>query len=226
MNTQKIATPDHPIHELLASRWSPYGLDPKPVPAEDLRSLFEAARWAPSSFNEQPWRYLVAVRQDEQAFADLLSCLVEFNREWARNASAVAIGLAALAFARNGKPNGTALHDLGAAAANLTLEATSRGLVVHQMAGIQPDRVRELYHVPDGFQPLTAIAIGYARDPADLPEAMRERDTATRTRRPQEEFVFGGTGAGRRNSARRSRCRRGRRAGSRGASGQTAAAAR
>jgi len=191
MNERKIAAPDHPIHELLARRWSPYGLDPRPVPAAVLRSLFEAARWAPSSFNEQPWRYLVAVRQDKAAFADLLSCLGEFNQGWARDASALAIGVAALAFARNGKPNGAALHDLGAAAANLTLEATSRGLVVHQMAGILPDRVRELGRVPDGFQPLTALAIGYPRDPADLPEALRERDTAPRTRRPQEEFVFG-----------------------------------
>lgn len=192
MNDAKRAQPDHPIHDVLARRWSPYGYQPRPVAADDLRSLFEAARWAPSAFNEQPWRYIVAVRQEEEAFATLLDCLVDANREWARHASALAIGLAAMTYARNGKPNGTALHDLGLAAAGLSAEATARGLSVHQMGGIRPDRVRELYGVPDGFQPLTALAIGYAADPATLPADRQERDTRPRQRRPQSEFVFAG----------------------------------
>ena len=192
MNDAKRARPDHPIQDFLAERWSPYGYDPRPLPAADLRSLFEAARWAPSAFNEQPWRYLVARREDEAAFADLLSCLVEANRQWARDASVLVVSVAALTYARNGKPNGTALHDLGLAAAALTAEATRRGLVVHQMGGILPERVRELYGVPEGFQPLTALAIGYAADPRTLADAVRERDTAPRARRPQAEFVFAG----------------------------------
>lgn len=191
----KHARPDHPIAAVLAERYSPYGYDPRPLPAADLRSLFEAARWAPSAFNEQPWRYLVAVRQDEAEFARLLGCLTDTNQQWARHASALAVGVASRTYARNGKPNGTALHDLGLAAASLTVEATVRGLAVHQMGGILPDRVRELYRVPEGFQPLTALAIGYAADPATLPEALRQRDTAPRTRRPQAEFVFGGSWA-------------------------------
>lgn len=192
MNDAKRARPDHPIQDVVAHRWSPYGYDPRPVPAADLRSLFEAARWAPSAFNEQPWRYIVAVREDETAFATLLDCLVDANREWARHASALAVGVAALTYARNGNPNGTALHDLGLAAAALSTEATARGLVVHQMGGIRPDRVREIYGVPEGFKPLTALAIGYAADPATLPAELRERDTAPRSRRPQAEFVFAG----------------------------------
>jgi nitroreductase len=186
------APTDHPLHDLLAERWSPYGFDPRPLPAADLRSLFEAARWAPSSYNEQPWRYLVARREDETAFADALSCLVEANRQWARHASVLVVAVAALNFERNGKPNSKALHDVGQASAQLTVEATSRGLVVHQMGGILPDRARELYGIPEGFAAVTALAIGYAADPDALPDALRERDTAPRARRPQSAFVFAG----------------------------------
>ncbi len=192
MSDVKRATPDHPIHELLAARWSPYGLDPRPLPDGALRSLFEAARWAASSYNEQPWRYLVATRGDEAAFADLLSCLVEPNQQWARNASALVLTVASTTFQRNGQPNAVARHDIGLASANLTVEATARGLVVHQMGGILPDRARELYGIPGGFEPVTALAIGYPADPATLPETVRERDTAPRPRLPQSQFVFAG----------------------------------
>lgn len=181
-----------PIHALLGQRWSPYGFDPRPVPAVDLRSLFEAARWAPSSFNEQPWRYLVATRDDEAAFADLLSCLVEGNQQWARHASALVITVASLDYERTGKPNGAARHDLGLASANLTLEATSRGLVVHQMGGILPDRARELYGIPAGFEAVTGLAIGYAAEGPEVAEELRQRDARPRARRPQAEFVFSG----------------------------------
>lgn len=188
----KRANPAHPILDLVADRWSPYGYDPRPMPATDLQSLFEAARWAASAFNEQPWRYLVAQREDEEKFSALLSCLVDANRQWAQNASALVITVASLNYAHNGKPNGTAWHDVGLAAATLTAEATSRGLMVHQMAGILPDKARELFGIPDGFQAVTAMAIGYAVDPATLPDELRERDTAPRQRRPLAETVFSG----------------------------------
>ena len=189
----KRAQTDYPILDALADRWSPYGYDPRPMTAADLHSLFEAARWAPSAFNEQPWRYIVATRDDEAAFADLLSCLVEANQQWARNASALVLTVASLNYAHNGKPNGSALHDLGLAASNLVTEATARDLTVHQMGGILPDQARELYGIPEGFQAVTGMAIGYAADPAGLPDPLRERDTATRSRRTQAEFVFEGT---------------------------------
>lgn len=183
---------DVPIHALLEQRWSPYGFDPRPIPAADLRSLFEAARWAPSSFNEQPWRYLVATRNDEAAFADLLSCLVEGNRSWARHASALVVAVASLDYERTGKPNAAARHDLGLASANLTVEATSRGLVVHQMGGILPDRARELYGIPGEFEAVTGLAIGYAAVGPEVAPGLRERDARPRTRRPRAEFVFSG----------------------------------
>jgi nitroreductase len=192
MNTQKHAAPDHPIHELLARRWSPYAFADRPVADDDLRSIFEAARWAASSYNEQPWRYILATKANRAQFERLLSCLVEGNQAWAKAAPVLAIGCTSLNFALNNKPNAAAIHDLGLASASLTFEATARGLFVHQMIGIVPDRVRELYRVPDGVQPLTGLAIGYAADPSTLPEKLRERDLAPRTRKRLAEFVFEG----------------------------------
>jgi nitroreductase len=184
--------PDHPVHELITRRWSPYGFADRPVSEDDLRSLFEAARWAPSSYNEQPWSYLVARKEDGEAFETLLSCLVEGNQAWARNASALAIGVVSLNFQRNGKPNKAAVHDLGLAAGNLVLEATARGLAVHQMIGILPDRARELYGIPEGYEPYTGLAIGYPGDPDNLPPEIKQRDQARRGRKPLGEFLFTG----------------------------------
>ena len=192
MNPQKQATPDRPIHELLAKRWSPYAFADRAVSDDDLRSLFEAARWAASSYNEQPWRYLVATKANLADFGRLLSCLVEGNQAWAWAASVLALGCTSLRFALNNKPNAAAVHDLGLASANLTLEATARGLFVHQMIGILPDRARELYGIPEDVQPLTGLAIGYAADPDALPEKYRERDLVPRLRKTLAEFVFGG----------------------------------
>ena len=191
MNSQKQASPDHPIHELIAKRWSPYAFADRSVTADDLTSLFEAARWAASSYNEQPWSYIVATESDPEGFERLLSCLVEGNQAWAKAAPVLAIGCTSLNFSRNGKPNAAAVHDLGLASATLTFEATARALFVHQMIGILPERVRELYGVPDGVQPMTGLAIGYAADPNSLPETYRERDLSPRPRKSLDQFVFG-----------------------------------
>ena len=188
----KHATPDHPVHELIARRWSPYGFDERPVAPEDVCSLFEAARWAASSFNEQPWRYIVARRAEAGEFGRLLSCISERNRTWARSAPVLALGAVRLHFERNGAPNAVALHDLGLAAGNLSLEATARGLFVHQMRGILPDRAREIYCVPPGFEVVTGLAIGYAARPEALEEPLRARDLSPRARRPLGQFVFSG----------------------------------
>ena len=190
MTSQKQAAPDHPIHELLAKRWSPYVFANRPVTDSDLRSLFEAVRWAASSY-EQPWRYILAAKANTSEFARLVSCLVEGNQAWAKTAPVLAIGCTSLNFAKNNKPNAAAAHDLGLASASLTIEATARGLFVHQMIGILPDKLRGLYRVPEGVQPLTGLAIGYAADLDNVPEKYRERDLAPRTRKPLAEFVFG-----------------------------------
>ena len=187
-----VALPDHPIHELITARWSPYGFDERSVPRQILQSLFEAARWAPSSYNEQPWRYIVATRDDRDSHAKLLSCLVEGNQVWAKHAPVLMLGLVQLFHTRNNQPNPAARHDLGVASAHLTMEATSRGLVVHQMIGILPDKARELFGIPDGYEAVTALAVGYEAERRDLPRKLQERDRAPRRRRPIAEFVFGG----------------------------------
>jgi nitroreductase len=186
------AVTDYPVHELIASRWSPYSFANRSVSDDDLRSLFEAARWAASSYNAQPWSYVVAKKENAHEFGRLWSCLVEGNQSWAKAAPVLALGISRLSFPHNGEPNRAAIHDLGMAAGNLVLEATSRGIAVHQMIGILPDKVREVYSVPEGYEPMTAMAIGYAGDPMDLPENLRERDAARRPRQPLKEFVFAG----------------------------------
>ncbi len=189
----KYAKTEHRVQDFVSKRWSPYGFANRAVPEEDLRAVFEAARWAASSYNEQPWSYIVATSAQEQEFARLLSCLSEANQSWAKAAPILALGVATLNFKRNGKPNRVALHDLGLASGNLVAEATARGLWVHQMAGILPDRAREIYTIPEGSEAVTGIAIGYAGDPEELPEAIRERDLTPRERKPQRDFVFGGS---------------------------------
>ncbi len=183
---------DHPIHDLLCERSSPYAFADRDVSDADLRSLFEAARWAASSYNEQPWSYIVATRKNREAYEAVHSCLVEGNRGWAGAAPVLAIGCARTTFVRNDKPNIAAEHDLGAASANLTAEATARGLVVHQMIGIVPDRARELYAIPAHSTALTGLAIGYAGESSSLPDNLREREEAPRTRKPLSEWVFEG----------------------------------
>lgn len=188
----RVSPVAHPVHDLIAKRWSPYAFADKPVSTEDLKSLFEAAAWAASSYNEQPWRYIVATKDDPKAFEKLLSCLAEANQAWARHVPVLALSVMRTSFTMNGKPNRVALHDVGAASASLTLEATNRGLVVHQMAGIQPDKVRVGYGLPEEFEPVAGLAIGYVGDSNTLPDELRKRDTAPRERRGLAEFVFEG----------------------------------
>ena len=191
MNEVKQASPDHPIHELLTQRWSPYAFDARPVSEQTLCALFEAARWAPSSYNAQPWSYVVATQAQPAAFQRLVECLVEGNQVWAKSAPALAIGCSRLNFEHNGQPNAACLHDLGLASANLTLEATARGLYVHQMIGILPDKARELFAIPEDVRPLTGLAIGYVAPSETLPEKLRERDENPRQRKSIDQFVFG-----------------------------------
>ena len=191
MNDKKAKT-DHPIHQLLTDRWSPYAFDHRPVANADLCSLFEAARWAPSSYNEQPWSYIVATRDDSAEFARLLSCLVEANQAWAKDAPVLALGVVTLKFSRNNDDNRAAVHDLGLAAGNLVMEATVRGLSVHQMAGIVPQKARELFNIPEHSEAWTALAIGYKGDSSKLPDHLKERELAPRQRKPLNKFVFGG----------------------------------
>jgi nitroreductase len=190
--SQKQALTDHPIHEFLAERWSPYAFENRSVATADLCSLFEAARWSASSYNEQPWSYIVATREQPDHFQQLLSCLLEGNQLWAKDAPVLALGIVSHKFTRNHQDNRSAIHDLGLASGNLVLEATARGLCVHQMIGILPDRARDLYAIPENSEAWTGLAIGYRGDPITLPDALKERDLAPRQRKPLAQFVFSG----------------------------------
>lgn len=188
----KHAQPDHPIHELIAKRWSPYCYDPKPVEPAKLASCLEAARWAASSYNEQPWTFIVATRDDQAEFSKLLGCLLEANQFWAQHAGALILTVISPTFSRNGKPNRVALHDLGLAAGNICLQAVSLGLCVHQMAGVDLEKAREAYAIPETHLVSTAIAIGYAAKPEASDPKLAQNDLAPRGRKPLAEFVYKG----------------------------------
>ena len=180
------------IHDLIAHRWSPRAFDSKPVEPEKLRSLFEAARWAPSSYNAQPWYFIVGTKDNPENYNRVLESLVEFNQGWAKNAPVLALSVAKLKF-DDGKPNRHAFHDVGQAAANLSLQAEALGLSVHQMAGIDPEKARKLFDIPADYEAVAGIAIGYAGEPASLPDGLRERELAPRQRKPLDSFVFTGS---------------------------------
>lgn len=189
---EKPAVTQYPIHDLLKRRWSPRAFSNRRIEPDTLRSLLEAARWAPSSYNEQPWAFIVATKQDQAEYARLLSCLVDGNVQWAQHAPVLMVSVAKLYFDEGHERNRHALHDVGLAAANLVTQATALGLAVHQMAGIFPDKVRELYGIPEDYEPVAGIALGYPGDPQSLPERLSKRELGPRERRPLAEFVFSG----------------------------------
>jgi len=189
---EKPADAQYQIHDLIKRRWSPRAFSDRPVEPGTLRSLLEAARWAPSSNNEQPWNFIVATKDNQAEFSRLLSCLVEGNSLWAQHAPVLMVSVARMSFEDDGKPNRHAFHDVGQAVANLLVQATALGLMAHQMAGFHPDKVRELYGVPKEFEPVAAMALGYPGDPQSLPERLRTRELAPRERKPLTGFVFTG----------------------------------
>ncbi len=180
-----------PIHDLIAHRWSPRAFDSRPVEPEKLRSLFEAARWAASSYNAQPWYFIVGTKDDPETYNRVLQSFVEFNQGWAKQAPVLALSVARTKF-DDGRPNRHAFHDVGQAAANLSLQAEALGLSVHQMAGIDPEKARKLFNIPADYEPVAGFAIGYAGDPQSLPDELRQRELAPRQRKPLDSFVFSG----------------------------------
>ena len=190
---ERFRDTSHPIHDLLRRRWSPRAFADRPVERGKLLSVLEAARWAPSSNNEQPWHFIVSTKDEPEEFDRLLGCLVEGNQRWAKAAPVLMLSVASMTFTRNGKPNKHAFHDVGQAVAHLTVEATAQGLFVHQMAGFVPEKARETYRIPDNAEPVAALALGYLGNPDTLPEELRQREVVFSARKPIGEFVFGGT---------------------------------
>jgi nitroreductase len=189
----KEAEVDHPINDLLQRRWSPRSFEERPVIDADLRSLFEAARWSASCFNDQPWYFIHANRSDEELYSTLAGSLSEHNRAWALGAPVLVLVVARTNFSHNGEPNRHALYDTGAAVASLTLEAMSRGLFVHQMAGFSTERARLDLFIPSDHDPVVMLAIGQVAPPDRLPTPqLRERELAPRSRRSVKDSVFHG----------------------------------
>lgn len=187
--TIKKANTNYPIHDLLQKRWSPRAFSDKPVGPELLKQIFEAARWAPSSYNEQPWYFIVARQEEEEAFDKLSQVLNEFNRKWAADAPVIALGLAKKTFDIDGRPNPHAAHDLGQAIAHLTFEATQHDLYVHQMAGILPDKAKELYDIGEDYEPKTMFTIGYKGEPELLEDDLQEQEEGPRSRKSLDEML-------------------------------------
>lgn len=186
----KHASPDHPVHDLIARRWSARAYTDRVPSDDDLRRLFEAARWAPSSFNDQPWRFVVT-RRGTEAFDTLVATLTERNQAWAASAPVLGVVAASATLSRNGKPNPHAWHDTGMANALMALQATDLGLSIHLMAGFDRDKAASAMALPDGVEPIAAFAVGEpGGDPASLAlEPHRESETKPRARKPIDEFV-------------------------------------
>lgn len=186
----KSAQTHFPIDERLARRWSPYVFSERPVSAETLRSILEAARWAPSSFNEQPWRFVVGMKGHGETHARIVDCLAEGNRTWAAQAPVLILGIYKYGFSANDKPNKSAPHDLGLAFAQMIFEAGRHELFAHMMIGLDPELARTTFAIPNDAEAYTAMAIGQ-RDTGEAGDStLRVRENKARQRLAQREFVF------------------------------------
>lgn len=186
----KRSASDFPVEDLLLRRWSPRAFSDRPVSESDLRTLFTAACWAASSYNEQPWRFVLGRRGDE-TWDKILRCLVEANQAWAKSAPVLYAGFAKRTFSYNGEPNTSASHDVGAASANLSIQATALGLHTHGMVGYDAQALRESFDVPSDYDPTACWALGYLGDVADLPEKYQAMEKEPRQRKGLGEVVFG-----------------------------------
>lgn len=187
----KQANTDYPIHPLLQQRWSPRAFDPRPVEAATLRSILEAARWSASGGNTQPWFFVVGTQDDPEAFAKIANILSPGNAGWAPKAPVLILTVAKVVM-DNGRVHSHAAHDVGLATQNLILQATALDLYVHPMAGFSTTKARAEFGIPEGYEPVTVLAVGYLGDPDSLSEDRRELELAPRTRKPLADFVFEG----------------------------------
>ena len=191
---KKTADTSVPIHELLANRWSGRCYDPgKPVDKTTLQALLEAARWAPSCYGDEPWRYLVFSKKAQpEAWENAFSCLAEGNQGWAKDAPVLVLGVANTVLSKNNQENRWGEYDTGAATMSLTLQATAMGLMIHQMGGYDPVKARDLFNIPKQFTLMSMFSVGYQLAEKDIPEDMKEREYAPRARSALSEICFAG----------------------------------
>jgi nitroreductase len=177
------------VEDIFLRRWSPRAFADKPVSDDDLKKIFEAARWAASSYNEQPWRFFLG-RRGDVTYQKIFDALVEFNQGWAKSAPVLILSVASNKFAQNGNPNYHALHDIGAATANLSLQATALGLHTHSMAGYDHAKARKAFNISEDYDVGAVTALGYLGDPNTLHDRLRVQETSPRQRRALNEFVL------------------------------------
>lgn len=190
---QKSAAFESPVLEVIQSRRSRRAYADGPVEPEKINALFEAARWAPSSVNEQPWLYLYATKDQTELWNKIFDTLNDSNKIWARNAPLLIVSLARKKFIRNDQPNQSARYDLGGANAFLSLQASHLGLNVHQMGGYSVAKAIENLNIPDTYEPVVIMAIGYPGDVQTLPEHLQLRELAPRERYVRQAFVMNQT---------------------------------
>jgi len=183
---------EYKLHPLIVGRWSPYAFTDKPVEPKKLLSCFEAARWGPSSFNEQPWKFIIASKQDGELYAKLFNALVEFNQGWVKAAPLLMLTATKTNFALNNLPNPHCKHDVGLAMGNFLMQATHLGLYVHQMSGFDFEKARVAAKLPEGYEPAAMVAIGYHGDLKTLPEPLQQREEKPRVRKDLKEIVYHG----------------------------------
>jgi len=177
----------------IANRFSPMHFQSERlISEEDRNTLFEAARWAASSYNEQPWRFVYACRTDKEQFDKLLSVLIEYNQQWAASASMLVVAIASDTLHQTGKPNTYSWYDTGQAVAQMVVQASDMGLQGHQMGGFDHEKAREVLEIPEGYSPVAAIAFGYPAPLEEVPEPFSERAHEERVREPLDAFVFAG----------------------------------
>jgi nitroreductase len=188
---KRAAETSVPINPIISERWSPRAYENKPVEAEKLRALFEAARWAASSSNDQPWFFIVTGKHETEAHKRALEGLVEFNQNWAKHAPILGFSVARKKFEGKDQVNAHAWHDVGQAMANLAVQANALGLEAHQMAGILPDKIRKNFAIPDEYEPVAAFVVGYPGPADSLSEPLKGREIAPRQRKALQSFVYG-----------------------------------
>ncbi len=186
---KKAALVDSSIVELIRQRWSPRSFSDRQISAEDLQKLFIAAGWAASSYNEQPWRFLVGRRGDE-TYQKIFASLVEFNQNWAKSAPVLILSVGKRTFSHNSSPNRYGLHDTGAATAYLSLQATALSFHTHSMAGFDNELARASFGIPSDYEVGAVTAVGYFADPVMLPGDLKKTEIAPRARKSTSEFVF------------------------------------